>query len=123
MNPWSGLKGPSPSGRCWRDERFVAPQAAVGVLSYAAFTFADVVISDLQWPNWYHWLHGYGISVALAFATVVLFFGQPQVQTGDQEACASPVDMNPWSMAKPIAVMIALVAVGLYVGLLLLSSD
>ena len=40
----------------------------------------------------------------------------------DPEACASPVDMNPWSMAKPIAVMIALAAVGLYVGLLLLSS-
>ena len=32
---------------------------AVGVLSYAGFTFADVVISDLQWPTWYHWLHGY----------------------------------------------------------------
>ena len=95
---------------------------AVGVLSYAGFTFADVVISDLQWPTWYHWLHGYGISVALAFATVVVFFGQPQIQTEDPEACASPVDMNPWSMAKPIAVMIALAAVGLYVGLLLLSS-
>ena len=95
---------------------------AVGVLSYAAFTFADVVISDLQWPTWYHWLHGYGISVALAFATVVVFFGQPQIQTEDPEACASPVDMNPWSMAKPIAVMIALAAVGLYVGLLFLSS-
>ena len=95
---------------------------AVGVLSYAGFTFADVVISDLQWPTWYHWLHGYGISVALAFATVVVFFGQPQVQNEDLEACASPVDMNPWSMAKPIAVMIALAAVGLYVGLLLLSS-
>ena len=95
---------------------------AVGVLSYAAFTFADVVISDLQWPTWYHWLHGYGISVALAFATVVVFFGQPQIQTEDPEACASPVDMTPWSMAKPIAVMIALAAVGLYVGLLLLSS-
>ncbi|MEC7196272.1 MAG: solute:sodium symporter family transporter [Planctomycetota bacterium] len=94
---------------------------AVGVLSYAGFTFADVVISDLQWPTWYHWLHGYGISVALAFATVVVFFGQPQVQNEDLEACASPVDMNPWSMAKPIAVMIALAAVGLYVGLLLLS--
>ena len=95
---------------------------AVGVLSYAAFTFADVVISDLQWPTWYHWLHGYGISVALAFATVVVFFGQPQVQTEDPEACASPVDMNPWSMAKPIAVMIALAAVMLYVGLFFLSS-
>ena len=95
---------------------------AVGVLSYAAFTFADVVISDLQWPTWYHWLHGYGISVALAFATVVVFFGQPQVQNEDLEACSSPVDMNPWSMGKPIAVMIALAAVGLYVGLLLLSS-
>ena len=96
---------------------------AVGVLSYAGFTFADVVISDLQWPTWYHWLHGYGISVALAFATVVVFFGQPQVQNEEPEACASPVDMNPWSMAKPIAVMIALAAVGLYVGLVLLSSD
>ena len=53
---------------------------AVGVLSYAAFTFADVLIADLQWPNWYHWLHGYGISVGLAFATVVLFFGQDRVQ-------------------------------------------
>ena len=95
---------------------------AVGVLSYAGFTFADVVISDLQWPTWYHWLHGYGISVALAFATVVVFSGQPQVQNEDKEACSSPVDMNPWSMAKPIAVMIALAAVGLYVGLLLLSS-
>ena len=95
---------------------------AVGVLSYAGFTFADVVISDLQWPTWYHWLHGYGVSVALAFATVVVFFGQPQVENQDPEACASPVDMNPWSMAKPIAVMIALAAVGLYVGLLLLSS-
>ena len=96
---------------------------AVGVLSYAAFTFADVVISDLQWPTWYHWLHGYGISVALAFATVVVFFGQPQVQTEDPEACASPVDMNPWSMAKPIAVMIALAAVGLYAGLVVLSAQ
>ena len=96
---------------------------AVGVLSYAAFTFADVVISDLQWPTWYHWLHGYGISVALAFATVVVFFGQPQVQTEDPEACASPVDMNPWSMAKPIAVMIALAAVGLYAGLAILSGQ
>ena len=96
---------------------------AVGVLSYAGFTFADVVISDLQWPTWYHWLHGYGISVALAFATVVVFFGQPQVQTEDQEACASPVDMNPWSMAKPIAVMIALAAVGLYAGLVVLSAQ
>ncbi len=95
---------------------------AVGVLSYAGFTFADVVISDLQWPTWYHWLHGYGISVALAFATVVVFFGQPQVQTEDSHACASPVDMNPWSMAKPIAVMIALAALGLYAGLVLLSS-
>ena len=96
---------------------------AVGVLSYAAFTFADVVISDLQWPTWYHWLHGYGISVALAFATVVVFFGQPQIQTEDPEACASPVDMNPWSMAKPIAVMIALAAVGLYAGLVVLSAQ
>ena len=96
---------------------------AVGVLSYAAFTFADVVISDLQWPTWYHWLHGYGISVALAFATVVVFFGQPQVQTEDSEACAPPVDMNPWSMAKPIAVMIALAAVGLYAGLVVLSAQ
>ncbi|MEC7128948.1 MAG: solute:sodium symporter family transporter [Planctomycetota bacterium] len=95
---------------------------AVGVLSYAGFTFADVVISDLQWPTWYHWLHGYGISVALAFATVVVFFGQPQVQNEDLEACSSPVDMNPWSMAKPIAVMIALAAVGLYASLVLLSS-
>ena len=95
---------------------------AVGVLSYAGFTFADVVISDLQWPTWYHWLHGYGISVALAFATVVVFFGQPQVQTEDSHACASPVDMNPWSMAKPIAVMIALAALGLYASLVLLSS-
>jgi len=95
---------------------------AVGVLSYAGFTFADVVISDLQWPTWYHWLHGYGISVALAFATVVVFFGQPQVQTKDSHACASPVDMNPWSMAKPIAVMIALAALGLYASLVLLSS-
>ena len=96
---------------------------AVGVLSYAGFTFADVVISDLQWPTWYHWLHGYGISVALAFATVAVFFGQPQVQNEDPEACASPVDMKPWSIAKPIAVMIAFAALGLYVGLLLLSSD
>ena len=96
---------------------------AVGVLSYAGFTFADVVISDLQWPTWYHWLHGYGISVALAFATVVVFFGQPQVQTEDPEACASPVDMNPWSIAKPIAVMIALAAVGLYAGLVVLSGQ
>ncbi len=96
---------------------------AVGVLSYAAFTFADVVISDLQWPTWYHWLHGYGISVALAFATVVVFFGQPQVENQDPEACASPVDMNPWSMAKPIAVMIALAAVGLYAGLVVLSAQ
>ena len=95
---------------------------AVGVLSYAGFTFADVVISDLQWPTWYHWLHGYGISVALAFATVVVFFGQPQVQTKDSHACASPVDMHPWSMAKPIAVMIALAALGLYASLVLLSS-
>ena len=96
---------------------------AVGVLSYAAFTFADVVISDLQWPTWYHWLHGYGISVALAFATVVVFFGQPQLQTEDPEACASPVDMNPWSIAKPIAVMIGLAAVGLYAGLVVLSAQ
>ena len=96
---------------------------AVGVLSYAAFTFADIVISDLQWPTWYHWLHGYGISVALAFATVVVFFGQPQVENQDPEACASPVDMNPWSMAKPIAVMIALAAVGLYAGLVVLSAQ
>ena len=96
---------------------------AVGVLSYAGFTFADVVISDLQWPTWYHWLHGYGISVALAFATVVVFFGEPQVQTEDPEACASPVDMNPWVMAKPIAVMIALAAVGLYAGLVVLSAQ
>ncbi|MAW40953.1 MAG: solute:sodium symporter family transporter [Phycisphaerae bacterium] len=95
---------------------------AVGVLSYAVFTFADVLISDLQWPTWYHWLHGYGISVALAFATVVVFFGQPRVHTEDPQSCASPVDMNPWSMAKPIAMMIALAAVGLYVGLVFFSS-
>ena len=96
---------------------------AVGVLSYAAFTFADVVIPDLQWPTWYHWLHGYGISVGLAFATVIVFFGQPQVQTEDREACASPVDMKPWSAAKPIAAVIALSAFGLYVGLAVLSAQ
>ena len=95
---------------------------AVGVLSYAAFTFADVLIADLQWPNWYHWLHGYGISVGLAFATVVLFFGQARVQSEDREAFASPVDMKPWSLAKPIAAVIALAAFSLYAGLVVLSS-
>ncbi|MEC8386196.1 MAG: solute:sodium symporter family transporter [Planctomycetota bacterium] len=94
---------------------------AVGVLSYAAFTFADVLIADLQWPNWYHWLHGYGISVGLAFATVVLFFGRARVQSEDCEACASPVDMKPWSLAKPIAAVIALAAFSLYAGLVVLS--
>ena len=96
---------------------------AVGVLSYAAFTFADVVIPDVQWPTWYHWLHGYGISVGLAFATVMVFFGQSRVQTEDPEACASPVDMKPWSAAKPIAAVIALLAVALYVGLAVLSAQ
>ena len=96
---------------------------AVGVLSYAAFTFADVVIPDVQWPTWYHWLHGYGISVGLAFATVMVFFGQSRVQTEDREACASPVDMKPWSAAKPIAAVIALSAVDLYVGLAVLSAQ
>ena len=38
-------------------------------------------------PTWYHWLHGYGISVALAFATVVVFFGQPQVQMRSGSVC------------------------------------
>ncbi|MEC8251490.1 MAG: solute:sodium symporter family transporter [Planctomycetota bacterium] len=95
---------------------------AVGVLSYAAFTFADVLSADLQWPNWYHWLHGYGISVGLAFATVVLFFGQARVQSEDREAFASPVDMKPWSLAKPIAAVIALAAFSLYAGLVVLSS-
>ena len=32
MNPWSGLKAPSPSGRCWRDERFVAPKPRWGIV-------------------------------------------------------------------------------------------
>ena len=96
---------------------------AVGVLSYAAFTFADVVISDLQWPTWYHWLHGYGISVGLAFATVVLFFDQSHGLVEDREVRASPVDMKPWSMAKPVAGVIAFAALGLYVGLLFLSTN
>ena len=96
---------------------------AVGVLSYAAFTFADVVVPDLQWPSWYHWLHGYGISVGLAFVTVIVFFGQPRGQFEDCEACASPVDMTPWSLAKPIAVLIALAAFSLYAGLTAVSCQ
>ncbi len=95
---------------------------AVGVLSYAAFTFADVLIADLQWPNWYHWLHGYGISVGLAFATVAAFFEHDQDQPKSTDDCASPVDMTPWSKAKPIAISIVLSAMGLYAGLSFLSA-
>ena len=80
-------------------------------------------IPDVQWPTWYHWLHGYGISVGLAFATVIVFFGQSRVQTEDRESCASPVDMKPWSAAKPIAAVIALSAFALYVGLAVLSAQ
>ncbi len=95
---------------------------AVGVLSYASFTFADVVNPDIQWPSWYHWLHGYGISVGLAFATVLVFFVRPRAQVNDPQTCASPVEMTPWSLAKPAAVLIALAAVVLYVGLTVLSA-
>ncbi len=94
----------------------------VGILSYAAFTFADVVIPDLQWPAWYHWLHGYGISVGLAFATVAAFFDHGERQPKNTDACASPVDMSPWPKAKPIAISIVLSAMGLYAGLSFLSA-
>ena len=95
---------------------------AVGVLSYAAFTFADALVEDLKWPSWYHWLHGYGVSVGLAFATVIAFFGQPGDQSMGSDS-GLPVDMTPWAKAKPIAVMIALSACGLYLGLTALSAS
>lgn len=95
---------------------------AVGVLSYAAFTFADALVEDLKWPSWYHWLHGYGVSVGLAFATVIAFFGQPGDQSMGSDSGLS-VDMTPWAKAKPIAVMIALSACGLYLGLTALSAS
>ena len=95
---------------------------AVGVFSYAAFTFADALVEDLKWPSWYHWLHGYGVSVGLAFATVIAFFGQPGDQSMGSDSGLS-VDMTPWAKAKPIAVMIALSACGLYLGLTALSAS
>ena len=95
---------------------------AVGVFSYAAFTFADALVDDLKWPSWYHWLHGYGVSVGLAFATVIAFFGQPGDQSMGSDSGLS-VDMTPWAKAKPIAVMIALSACGLYLGLTALSAS
>ena len=96
-----------------------------GILSYAGFTFADTVVPSLQWPAWYHWLHGYGISVAIAFATLVVVTlivprSQQSIQH-DAEAQVSPVDMTPWRLAPAIACVIAACAAGLYVGLFVLS--
>jgi SSS family solute:Na+ symporter len=96
-----------------------------GILSYAGFTFADTAFPALQWPAWYHWLHGYGISVAIAFATlVVVTLIVPRSQQSiehDAETQVSPVDMTPWSLAPAIACVIAACAAGLYVGLFVLS--
>lgn len=96
-----------------------------GILSYAGFTFADKVTPSLQWPSWYHWLHGYGISVLIAFiALVITTMIAPRTEQSiahDAEAQLSPVDMTPWKKAPIAAGIIATCAVLVYITLFVLS--
>lgn len=96
-----------------------------GVLVYAGFTFADTIVPSLVWPTWYHWLHGYAISVLVAFITLgVLTVISPRSdeQVEAQRASEhSPVDMSPWKLGPFVAVGVALIAISVYTGLYLLS--
>lgn len=97
----------------------------VGILMYAGFTFADTIIPSLQWPNWYHWLHGYGISVLMAFVTIgvvtMLRPRTPEQIAHEANSAASPVDMTPWSKAPAIACAIGAAAAGVYITLSVIS--
>ena len=99
----------------------------VGILFYAGFTFGESALRSVSWiGSWYHWLHGYGFSVLMAFLTiVVLTVLKPRSAEhieSEHTSRESPVDMTPWKPAPYVACAIGVVAAGVYIGLFALSK-
>lgn len=72
----------------------------LGMLSYGFFSFFG--------DSFFHWLHGYAISFAIAIATLLIFAKiQPRSFSEiTDERLPPPVDMTPWAHAKLASVII-----------------
>ena len=82
----------------------------LGMSAYGYFSFFGA--------DFFHWLHGYAISFALAIGTL-LFFAATQPRT-DEEIAGEPlppppVDMTPWKHAKAASAVIVVLTVLSYV--------
>ena len=87
------------------------------MLSYGYFSFFG--------ESFFHWLHGYAISFAIAIATLVIFAKvQPRSDSviAEQTLPPPPVDMTPWAHAKLASVVIVVLTVLSY-GLLYVAAQ
>ena len=105
-------------------KRHVGAKFAIvsGVLVYTLFTFWEPITGSAPVM---HWLHGYAISFGVAVMTL-LVFGQiaprsPEDQASDDRSEA-PVDMTPWSFARPAAIIIVVLTVAIYAGLVIIAQ-
>ena len=93
-----------------------------GVLVYTVFTFWEPITGSAPMM---HWLHGYAISFGVAVMTL-LVFGQIAPRSPDEQASddrsEAPVDMTPWSFARPAAVIIVVLTVAIYAGLVIIAQ-
>ena len=88
----------------------------LGMLSYGFFSFFG--------DSFFHWLHGYAISFAIAIATLLIFAKiQPRSFSEiTDERLPPPVDMTPWAHAKLASVIIIGLTVLSY-GLLYIAAQ
>ena len=89
----------------------------LGMCSYGYFSFFGT--------DFFHWLHGYAISFAIAILTLT-FFAFTQPRSAEEIAGAplppSPVDMTPWRHAKSASVVIVILTISSY-GLLYMAAQ
>ena len=89
----------------------------LGMLSYGYFSFFGA--------SFFHWLHGYAISFAIAIATLVIFAKvQPRSDSviSEQTLPPPPVDMTPWAHAKLASLFIVALTILSY-GLLYIAAQ
>lgn len=100
----------------------------VGILVYAKFTFAETIVPGFTFTDhiaWYHWLHGYAVSVVCALGTLALFTilaprSSDQIEA-ERQGRQSPVDMTPWKLRGVVSALIVLTTIAIYAGLFAIS--
>ena len=89
----------------------------LGMIAYGYFSFFGT--------DFFHWLHGYAISFALAIGTL-LFFASTQPRSAEEIAGdplpPPPVDMTPWKHAKTASAVIVVLTILIYVLLYLAAQ-